>query len=359
MSRFWSPVLKSLSPYVPGEQRNGAGVVKLNTNENPYPPGESVMQAIASVDGSHLRRYPHPQSAALVDELASYHQLTSNQVFVGNGSDEVLAHAFMAFFTGTDPLVFPAISYSFYPVYCRLYNISFAEIPMAEDFCIDWQAMPQKVGGIVFPNPNAPTGIACSLASIEKLLTDNPAKVVLVDEAYIDFGAQSAIPLIKRYPNLLVTQTFSKGRSLAGMRIGAAFGSAELIDGLQRVKDSFNSYPLDVVAQVAALASLKDEDYHRLHVDKIIASRDWLTAELHNRGFSVLPSAANFVFASPSQVEAKQLHEHLSNNDILVRYWDKPTLSDWLRISIGTQQELQKLINAIDEVQNSFSSKAL
>ncbi len=358
MSRFWSPVLESLSPYVPGEQRNGTGVIKLNTNENPYPPSKSVMQAIASVEGSQLRRYPHPQSAALVDELANYHQLEPNQVFVGNGSDEVLAHAFMAFFTQPQPLVFPAITYSFYPVYCQLYNIPFIELPMAENFAIDWQAIPENVGGIAFPNPNAPTGIACDLSTIEKLLADHPTTVVLVDEAYIDFGASSAVALIQRYPNLLVTHTFSKGRSLAGLRIGAAYGNAELIDGLRRVKDSFNSYPLDVVAQAAALASLNDEAYHRLHINKIVANRDWLTQQLTDRGFSVLPSAANFIFASPTQVNAKQLHEYLNDRDILVRYWDKPLLKDWLRISIGTPEELQKLVDAIDVAQNLSSTRA-
>lgn len=349
MSQYWSPLLAELSPYVPGEQRSGKRIVKLNTNENPYPPSKQVMQAISDVDGTQLRRYPEPASQNLRDALAKYHDLDSSQVFVGNGSDEVLALAFMAFFTNDQPLVFPAISYSFYPVYCKLYKIPFVAFPMSDDFSIDWLEMPNEVGGIVFPNPNAPTGLSCSLTEIESLLANNPNKVVLVDEAYIDFGAQSATVLIDRYPNLLVTQTFSKGRSLAGMRIGAAFGHEDLIAGLDRVKNSFNSYPLDVVAEAAAIASLNDETYHREHVNKIIASRDWLTKQLEARDFNVLPSAANFIFAAPRHIGAKQLHEHLNSCDILVRYWDKPMLQDWLRISIGSAEELQLLINAIDE----------
>lgn len=353
MSQYWSSLLSELSPYVPGEQRSGMRVVKLNTNENPYPPSKRVMQAISDVDGTQLRRYPEPASQELRNALAQYHKLDATQVFVGNGSDEVLALAFMAFFINEQPLVFPALTYSFYPVYCKLYKIPYIELPMSDDFAIDWSGLPSPLGGIVFPNPNAPTGIACSIDRIEKLLDNNPTKIVLVDEAYIDFGAQSATSLVARYPNLLVTQTFSKGRSLAGMRIGAAFGHSDLIAGLDRVKNSFNSYPLDVVAEQAAIASLEDEKYHREHVSKIIASRDWLTEQLETRDFRVLPSAANFIFAAPSHISAKQLHEHLNDHNILVRYWDKPLLQDWLRISIGDADELQLLVNAIDQTRSS------
>ncbi len=359
MSQYWSSLLSQLSPYVPGEQRSGENIVKLNTNENPYPPSKQVIQAISDVDGTQLRRYPEPASQSLRIALAQYHDLDAAQVFVGNGSDEVLALAFMAFFTNAQPLVFPAITYSFYPVYCKLYKIPFIELPMHDDFSIDWSGLPKQIGGIVFPNPNAPTGLACSITHIENLLANNPAKVVLIDEAYIDFGAQSAVSLVDRYPNLLVTQTFSKGRSLAGMRIGAAFGHKDLIAGLDRVKNSFNSYPLDVVAENAALASLQDESYHREHVNKIIAGREWLIEQLEARDFDVLPSAANFVFAAPRHVSAKQLHLHLNSCDILVRYWDKPLLHDWLRISIGNADELQQLISAIDQTQGLNGDDAL
>jgi len=349
MSRFWSPQLSKLSPYVPGEQRTGNDIIKLNTNENPYSPSDSVMQAIAAVNGVQLRRYPEPASQNLRTTLAQYHGLDTTQVFVGNGSDEVLALAFMAFFNKRQPLVFPQLSYSFYPVYCKLYNIPYVQLPMTDDFSIDWQAMPAQYGGIAFPNPNAPTSIACSLDVIEGLLQASPDQVVLVDEAYIDFGATSAISLIDAYPNLLVTQTFSKGRSLAGMRIGAAFGSSELMNGLDRVKNSFNSYPLDVVAEQAAIASIKDESSFRISVEKVIASRDWLTGQLQKRDFTVLPSSANFIFVKPKHIAAKQLHQYLDRNDILVRFWDSPPLQDWLRISIGTDEELQSLVAAIDK----------
>jgi len=353
MSQYWSSLVTELSPYVPGEQRTGQRVVKLNTNENPYPPSQQVMQAISDVDGAQLRRYPEPASNNLRKALGSYHNLTTEQVFVGNGSDEVLALAFMAFFTNEQPLVFPEVTYSFYPVYCQLYKIPFIELPMAADFSIDWSDMPEELGGVVFPNPNAPTGLACTPTDIENLLNTHSNKVVLVDEAYIDFGAQSATALIDQYPNLLVTQTFSK------MRIGAAYGHKDLIAGLDRVKNSFNSYPLDVVAEAAALASLKDESYHREHVDHIIANRHWLTKQLEARKFNVLPSAANFIFAAPQHTSAKQLHEYLNSRDILVRYWDKPKLQDWLRISIGSTEELQQLVTAIDQMPGASGDSAL
>jgi len=353
MSRYWSSLLQGLKPYVPGEQRSGSGVIKLNTNENPYPPGESVLRAIASVDGQSMRRYPTPNSGELLEALARYHGLQTEQVFLGNGSDEVLALAFMAFFKQARPLVFPAISYSFYPVYCQLFEIPHVELPMTQGFDIDWSALPDDIGGIVFPNPNAPTGIACSLESIEQLLRENESKLVLIDEAYIDFGAESAIALIDRNPNLLVTQTFSKGRSLAGLRVGAAFGQADLIEGLNRVKNSFNSYPLDVIAEQAAVASIADEAHYTDCVSKIVKSRLWLTEQLQSLGFDVLPSSANFIFASPTKVAAGRLHDELNAMNILVRYWDKPMLKDWLRISIGTEAELATLIKAIVDIQQS------
>ena len=300
MSQYWTDLVRRLTPYVPGAQRSGSGVIKLNTNENPYPPSEQVLRTIANVQPDSVRRYPDPQSIQLRETLAGYHQLDVEQVFVGNGSDEILALAFMAFFQGKSALHFPEISYSFYPVYCDLLNITPKTIALNADYTIALDKLGgSNCGGIIFPNPNAPTGIAVTLAEIENLLGQNPDVVVLIDEAYADFGAESAISLIKAYPNLLVSRTFSKGRSMAGLRLGAAFASAPLIDGLIRTKDSFNSYPVDAIAQAAGIASIQDEQYYRQTVDKICKTRETTTRQLIDLGFRVLPSKANFIFASP------------------------------------------------------------
>lgn len=348
MNPLWSSLVNGLTPYVPGEQRAGHDIVKLNTNENPYPPSAGVMQAIAGVDGHALRRYPDPQCLALREALAAYHGLQPEQVFVGNGSDEILALAFMAFFTGKAAVSYPTISYSFYPVYCRLFGIASREVPLRPDFSLELDDIDAATGGVVFANPNAPTGLAIGRSRIAGLLERYRAGVVLVDEAYVDFGAESAVALIDRYPHLLVSQTFSKGRSLAGMRVGAAFGDAGLIEALQRVKDSFNSYPVDVVAQRAALASVADEAGFRQALEKVMATRDTSRVQLQQRGFEVLESAANFLFASPPDGNAAGLFEYLSEAGILVRHWARPDLARWLRISIGTDADMQALMRAID-----------
>ena len=342
--------MRRLTPYVPGEQRDGVDIVKLNTNENPYPPSPQVLQTISAVTGDRLRRYPDPESTELRLALAAYHQVEINQVFVGNGSDEVLALAFMAFFSDLQPLQFPDVSYSFYPVYCDLLNIIPQAVAVEPDFTLDLQKFKSNLGGIVFPNPNAPTGLAVSLAAISELLARQNHAVVLVDEAYADFGAQSVIELIDEFPNLLVCRTFSKARSLAGLRLGAAFGNISLIEALNRVKNSFNSYPVDVLAQRAGIASLNDESYYRQTLARLVKTREHTVREFKQRDFRVLPSAANFIFVCPQKISAKQLFQALAIQGVLVRYWDREPLSRWLRISIGTENDMQQMFNVIDSV---------
>jgi len=353
-NKFWSALARRLTPYVPGEQRSGATILKLNTNENPYPPSPMVLKAIAAVDGDALRRYPDPESVGLRCALANYHQVDVNEVFVGNGSDEVLALAFMAFFTAKSnneaTLQFPELSYSFYPVYCDLLNIQSQVLPLQSDFSIDMDAFENNGGGIVFPNPNAPTSLAVSTTSIEALLKRVPDTLVLIDEAYVDFGAQSMVRLVNQYPNLMVTQTFSKSRSLAGMRLGAAYANTDLIEALLRVKNSFNSYPIDALAQQAGIASIEDREYYQSTVEKIIITRNTTRDELKSRGFRVLDSSANFLFASPPSKNASALFEQLSDKNVLVRFWPSELLSPWLRISIGTDEDMQAMLAVIDDI---------
>lgn len=348
MTNFWTETVSRLTPYVPGEQRSGAGIVKLNTNENPYPPSPRVMEAIAAVNGDQLRRYPDPESVELRTVLADYHGLDVSQVFVGNGSDEILALAFLAYFTNHRVLQFPDISYSFYPVYCDLYGIQARTVALDDDYVLPIERFEPNAGGIVFPNPNAPTSRSVEESAIAGLLVRHTEQVLLVDEAYADFGARSVVSLVKDFPNLLVSQTYSKGRSLAGMRLGVAFGHPTLIEGLQRVKNSFNSYPVDALAQVAGVASIGDETYYRSTLARILATRQQSVSDLQKRGFEVLPSSANFVFARPLEGDAGKVFARLNEAGVLVRYWDKPRLNQWLRISIGTDEEMNKLMNALD-----------
>jgi len=355
MSRFWTDTVRRLTPYVPGEQRQGDGIVKLNTNENPYPPSPKVHQAIADVSGDELRRYPDPESVELCQTLAKYHGLSPDEVFVGNGSDEILALSFLGFFTGGQALQFPAISYSFYPVYCDLYDIEQRPVPLTEDFQIQLDDYAANEGCIIFPNPNAPTGRTVSRKSLVSLLQRHTEFLVLIDEAYIDFGEESAISLIKDFPNLMVSQTFSKGRSLAGMRIGAAYAQASVIEGLKRVKNSFNSYPVDVLAERAAIASIQDDDYFQKSVSAVIDTREECIKKLQDRDFEVLPSAANFVFARPTKQRAEEVYKALNENNILVRYWAKEPISQWLRISIGTPNDMTKLFAALDGLETDNS----
>jgi histidinol-phosphate aminotransferase len=347
MSKFWSPLVQKLDPYVPGEQPKGQNLVKLNTNENPYPPSAKVTAAISEDEVRLLRLYPDPDSSKLKQCIADYYEIERDQVFVGNGSDEVLAHAFVAFFKQSQAIMFPDVSYSFYPVYANLFEIQTKTPSLNSDFTIDVNAYAQPNGGVILPNPNAPTGIGLALPEVKTILDNNPSSVVIIDEAYIDFGGESAVQLIKHYPNLLVIQTLSKSRSLAGLRVGFALGQAQLIEALDRVKNSFNSYPLDRIAEVAAIAAIQDETYFKTCCSKIIATREWTTTELVKLGFSVLPSQANFLFARPNHLPAAEVFQLLREQGIIVRYFNKPGLSDYLRISIGTEIEMQSLIDAL------------
>jgi histidinol-phosphate aminotransferase len=347
MSRFWSPRVHALTPYVAGEQVRLPGLVKLNTNESPYGPGPRVIAALAAAATDDLRLYPDPTAQALRERIASHHGLQPAQVFVGNGSDEVLAHAFLALMDHGAPVLFPDVSYSFYPVYCRLYGMTAQPVPLNDTFEIDVERYREPCGGVILPNPNAPTGMALPLARIERLLTLQPDRVVVIDEAYVDFGAQSAVSLIDRHPNLLVVQTVSKSRGLAGLRVGHALGSPELIDGLTRVKDSSNSYPLDRLALAGALASFEDDTYFRSTCARIVHSRTALTQGLQALGFEVLPSAANFVFARHPRHDAAQLAQALRERAILVRHFRLPRIEQFLRITVGTDDQCAQVVAAL------------
>ncbi|HEX4974915.1 MAG TPA: histidinol-phosphate transaminase [Pseudomonadales bacterium] len=352
MSEFWNSRVKRLSPYVPGEQPQDRSYIKLNTNENPYPPSPLVFAALVETVTSALRLYPDPNAQLLKNALAEHFALQSNQVFVGNGSDEVLAFCFQAFFGEQGPLLFPDISYSFYRVYCGLYDIPYQEIPLTDTFDIDVSSYPQKNGGIILPNPNAPTGKALPLNDIIKLLENHPKSVIVIDEAYVDFGAESAVKLIDSYPNLLVVQTFSKSRSLAGLRSGFALGNPLLIEALERIKNSFNSYPLDRFALTGSVAAIKDHTYFQAICDQIIASRQKTQAALERLGFEVLDSAANFLFARHPVHAAQTLYQQLKNQGILVRYFKQPRIDNFLRITIGTDSEMDSLINCLNNLLN-------
>ncbi len=351
MSKFWSDVVHKLTPYVPGEQPKLNNLVKLNTNENPYGPSPKVIEALRAEAADSLRLYPDPNSDALRTAIANNFNLQSNQVFVGNGSDEVLAHVFQALLKHDNPLLFPDITYSFYPVYCGLYDISYQTIPLAEDFTIRVEDYMQPNGGIIFPNPNAPTGIPLPLADVVRLLKHNVESVVVVDEAYVDFGTESAVSLINQYPNLLVTHTLSKARSLAGLRVGYALGSPELIEALIRVKDSFNSYPIDRFASAGAIAAMQDTAYFEKTCQQVMATREALVRDLTALGFDVLPSGANFIFAKHKQQSGGELTAKLRERSIIVRHFKSPSrISDYLRITIGTDVQSQQLLTALSEI---------
>ncbi|MFZ6047279.1 histidinol-phosphate transaminase [Pseudomonas sp. CR3202] len=347
MSKFWSPFVKDLVPYVPGEQPKLAKLVKLNTNENPYGPSPKAIAAMQAEVGDNLRLYPDPNSDRLKHAVADYYGVQPSQVFVGNGSDEVLAHAFHGLFQHGEPLLFPDVSYSFYPVYCGLYGIPFEAVPLDEQFQIRVEDYARPNGGIVFPNPNAPTGCLLALEAIERLLQANPDSVVLVDEAYIDFGGLTAISLVDRYPNLLVTQTLSKSRSLAGLRVGLAVGHPDLIEALERIKNSFNSYPLDRMAIAGAAVAFEDTAYFEETCRKVIDSREKLVAELGKLGFQVLPSAANFVFARHPQKDAAGIAAGLREQGVIVRHFKQERIAQFLRITVGTPEQNQALLDAL------------
>jgi histidinol-phosphate aminotransferase len=350
MSKFWSAVVHGLTPYTPGEQVQMPGLIKLNTNENPYGPSPKALAAMQAALGDGLRKYSDPSNASLKDAVARRFGLAREQVFVGNSSDEVLAHTFHALLKHDKPLLSPDISYSFYPTYCSLYGIDNVQVPLNERFEIDVADYDRPCGAVILANPNAPTGIALPLAQIEALLKAHPDQPVVIDEAYVDFGAQSAAALLGRYDNLLVIQTLSKSRSLAGLRVGFALGHPDLIAGLERVKNSFNCYPLGQVQQAGAVAALDDIDYMAQTSRAIMASRAWLAEQMAVLGFEVLPSQANFIFTRHPQRDGAELAAALRERAILVRHFKSPRIDQFLRISIGTDEECAKLVDALKQI---------
>lgn len=369
-TRLWSSKARNLSPYIPGEQPQHDNLCKLNTNENPFPPSPKVGEAIAKVlmqQADELRLYPAPESNDLRAALAQSYNLDINQVFVGNGSDEVLALVFASFFLKERPLLSPDIGYSFYPVYAQTFGVHLVKIPLEDDFSIDPDAYRQPCSGIIIANPNAPTGLLLSLADIRKLASEHSNAVIVIDEAYIDFAQidesnadapVSAVSLINECDNVIVTQTFSKSRSLAGLRVGMAFGNASLIEALTRMKNSFNSYPLDKLAQAGATASVLDTEYFEQTRQQVIDLRTSLTAELTTLGYKVLPSHANFVFARPKDGDASAVASALREQGIIVRHFDKPRIAEYLRITIGTAEQNNRLIDALKALQVDASVAA-
>jgi histidinol-phosphate aminotransferase len=351
MSRYWSKVVHGLTPYVPGEQPKLPNLVKLNTNESPYGPSRKVLDALCAEVGDTLRLYPDPDSDKLRAAIARRHGLMPEQVFVGNGSDEVLAHVFLALLKHDAPVLFPDITYSFYPVYCGLYGIACVEVPLSAAFEIIVSDYQRPNGGIIFPNPNAPTGQLVPLSEIERLLKANTSSVVVIDEAYVDFGGVTCVPLVKQYPQLLVTHTLSKSHALAGLRVGYATGHPDLIEALNRVKNSFNSYPLDRFAQAGAAAALEDEAYFSAMCQKVIGSKKSLVANMQALGFEVLPSAANFIFARFPGRDGADIAAKLRERDIIVRHFrSPPRISPFMRITVGTDEQCAGLVDALREI---------
>ncbi|MCU9613787.1 histidinol-phosphate transaminase [Caldibacillus lycopersici] len=347
MSKFWSEIVHLTDPYVPGEQPKQQNIIKLNTNENPYPPSPKVLAALREGANEYLRLYPSPTVDELLQAAAKQFAVSPDQVFVGNGSDEVLAFAFLAFFTKGEVIRFPDITYSFYSVYAKLYGLEYEEVPLLPDFTIPVEQFFDSEGGVIFPNPNAPTGVYLPLAAVEEVLVHNPNKVVIIDEAYIDFGGESAIRLINQYDNLLVIQTLSKSRSLAGLRIGFAFGNKELIEGLNRIKNSFNSYTIDRLAIIGAVAALEDTVYFAETREKIICSREKVAAQLQLLGFTILESKANFLFIKHNLLPAEVLYTKLKEKGIFVRYFNKPRICEYIRLTIGNEEEMDRFIHEV------------
>ncbi len=348
MSKFWSKVVHGLTPYTPGEQPKSNNLIKLNTNENPYGPGPKVIAAVQKYTNDTLRLYPDPNSQELKESIAKYFKIKSNHIFIGNGSDEVLAIAFQALLKHNQPILFPDITYSFYPVYCKLFDIDFKTIPLSDSFEILLNDYLIPNGGIIFPNPNAPTGIPLSLKLIKAFLEKNNDSVVIVDEAYVDFGTESVICLIEKYNNLLVTHSFSKSRSLAGLRLGYAIGHPDLIEALIRVKDSFNSYPVDRLGLIAGIESFKDDLYFKNTCQKVIHTKLNFIEKLCTLNFSVLPSGANFVFAKHTSVDGKMIVNKLRDHGIVVRRFDNPIrISSYVRFTIGSDKEMDLVLETL------------
>ena len=353
MSRFWSPIVQTLTPYVPGEQPQMQRLVKLNTNESPYGPSPKALAAISNQNNDDLRLYPDPEGVALKKAIAKLHGLNPNQVFLGNGSDEVLAHVFAGLLKQSSPVYFPDITYSFYPVYCKLFGIDYQTILLGPDFEIDLTDYKTPNGGIIFPNPNAPTGRSITRAEIQKLLARNSDSVLVVDEAYVDYGTESCIPLLQgdNCPeNLLVVHTLSKSRALAGLRVGFAVGHPGLIEGLERIKNSFNSYPLGRLAQAGAVAAIEDQAHLEASSAKVIQTREKLVSQLSALGFETLPSTANFIFTRHPKHAGAQLYQALRDRGIIVRHFKSPRIEAFLRITIGTNEQSDELVSTLQEI---------
>lgn len=348
--RYWSPFVKDIVPYTPGEQPKVTNLVKLNTNENAYGVSPRVFEALKQTINDNLRLYPDPEATQLCQALANLHQVNKENIFVGNGSDEVLGLAFYTFLKQDAPTLFPDITYSFYPVYCELFDIPYVQIPLDEEFRVNLNDYNRKASAIVLANPNAPTSIALDYETIENWVKAHPQQLIIIDEAYVDFGGQTVIPLIQKYPNILVIRTFSKFYALAGLRVGYAVGHADLIEGLRRVKDSFNSYPLDRLAQAGALAAINDIQWSIDHAKRIIANREKMTNVLKALGFKVLESSANFVFAMHPDFSGETLAKTLRQENIIVRHFNKPRIQNWLRITIGTEEECQALLKVFQKI---------
>lgn len=347
--KAWEKNVRTVVPYVPGEQPNQIGMIKLNTNENPYPPAPGVQEAIKSLDDKKMRLYPDPTADLLVSELADFYHLDKDQIFVGVGSDDVLAMCFLTFFNSERPIFFPDITYSFYDVWADMLRIPYETVPLTDDFTIRKEDYFRKNGGIIFPNPNAPTGVELGMQDVEAIIKANPDVIVVVDEAYVDFGAASALPLIEKYDNLLVVQTFSKSRGMAGMRIGYAMGNPVLIKYLNDVKYSFNSYTMDQTTLALGAAAIADRAYFEETVHKVVETREWTKKELEKLGFVFGDSKANFIFASHPEIPAAELFAALREANIIVRYFKKPRIDNYLRITIGTQEDMEKLIKFLKE----------
>jgi histidinol-phosphate aminotransferase len=351
MSKFWSNIISDLDPYVPGEQPKNEIRLKLNTNENPFLPAKLVIDEIRLHGTELINRYPDPESFDLRKKISEYHNCNVDEVFVGNGSDEILAFIFYGLFKDKSKLLFPDITYSFYPVYSKLFDIKFQKISLNKDYEINLDDFNSNRSAIIFPNPNAPTGIPLSLSTIEHFLDKNSTSVVVIDEAYVDFGTETAIPLVKKYNNLLVTRSFSKSRSLAGLRVGYAIGSTDLIEGLVRIKNSFNSYPVDRIAQKACVKSFEAEDYFKERCNEIILIRNNFVKKIKSLGFNTLPSGGNFVFTKPSKEnKAKDIYDKLRKNGILIRFFDQPRISSYLRITIGTNTQMEILLDELKKI---------
>lgn len=347
MNDLWKKNLRDIEPYVPGEQSKDRDIVKINANENPYPPSPKAVEALKNFDTDRLRFYPQANATALKQAIADFYEVKAENVFVGNGSDDVLALAFQAFFNGDKPIAYPDITYSFYPVWCRLLGIEYVNYPLDENFRINVEDYKAENGGVVIPNPNAPTSVGEGRDFVERLMEYNRDSVVIIDEAYCDFGGVSSVPLIEKYENLLVTGTFSKSRSLAGMRIGFAIGSKTLIDTLEAVKNSYNSYTVDALSIAMGIEAMKDVEYFNETISKIIETRTRVTEELRLLGFEVLDSQTNFVMATHEDYDMKEMFEYLKENKIFIRYFNQPRINKYVRITIGTDEEMDKFLNGV------------